>query len=49
MRHERNVEGLRQNAQKKREEAIARTEEGIKQLIREGRPLTLPGINARGF
>lgn len=37
MNHERNVEGLRQNAQKKRQEAIIRTEEGIKQLVKEGR------------
>ncbi len=44
MRHQRNVEGLRQNAQKKRQEAIARTEEGIKQLIRECRPVNFKTV-----
>lgn len=37
MKQQRNVEGLRQNAQKKRQEAIERTEQGIKQLLKEGR------------
>jgi hypothetical protein len=44
MRHQRNVEGLRQNAQKKRQEAIARTEQGIKQLIRECRPVNFKTV-----
>ena len=36
MRHERNVDGLRQNAEKKRQESFQRTEEAIKQLIKGG-------------
>ena len=39
MKHQRNVDGLRQNAQKKREEAIARTQQAIEQLRREKRPI----------
>ena len=42
--HERNVEGLRQNAQKKRQEAISRTEEGIKQLVKEGRSVNFKTV-----
>lgn len=44
MRHQRNVNGLRQNAQKKREEAFHRTEEAIKQLIKDGRPVNFKTV-----
>jgi len=40
--HERN-EGLRQNAQKKRHEAIERTEQGIK-FLREGRAVNFKTV-----
>lgn len=42
--HLRNVEGLRHNAQKKREEAFKRTEAAIKQLIKEGRPVNFKTV-----
>lgn len=35
----RNVEGLRQNAQKKRQEALDKVEQGIRQLLKEGKPI----------
>lgn len=44
MRHERNTEGLRQNAQKKRQEALDRTDEAIKQLIKEGRAVNFKTV-----
>ena len=44
MKHQRNVDGLRQNAQKKREEAFNRTEEAIKQLIKDGRPINFKSV-----
>lgn len=44
MRHERNVEGLRQNAQKKRQEAVERTEQGIKTLLKEGRTVNFKTV-----
>jgi hypothetical protein len=44
MKHERNVEGLRQNAQKKREEAIKRTDAGIQQLLKEKRPVNFKTV-----
>ncbi len=44
MKHERNVEGLRQNAQKKRQEAIERTEQGIKQLLKEGKAVNFKTV-----
>ena len=34
---QRNVEGLRQNARKKRQEALEKVEQGIRQLLKEGR------------
>jgi len=34
---QRNVEGLRQNAQKKRQEALEKVEQGIRKLLKEGR------------
>jgi hypothetical protein len=45
MKQERNVEGLRQNAQKKRQQAIARTEQGIKQLMKEGKVITFKAVS----
>ena len=36
---QRNVEGLRQNAQKKRQAALEKVEQGIRQLLKEGRPV----------
>ena len=44
MKHERNVEGLRQNAQKKRQEAIKRTDVGIQQLLKEKRPINFKSV-----
>lgn len=44
MRHERNVEGLKQNAQKKRQEAVERTEQGIKTLLKEGRAVNFKTV-----
>lgn len=44
MLHQRNVEGLRENAKKKRQEAIARTDEAIQQLIRERRPINFKTV-----
>lgn len=35
----RNVEGLRQNALKKRQEALDKVEQGIRQLLKEGKPV----------
>ncbi|MBL1178655.1 DUF6262 family protein [Pantanalinema sp. GBBB05] len=35
----RNVEGLRQNAQKKRQEALEKVEQGIRKLLKEGRAI----------
>lgn len=34
---QRNVEGLRQNAQKKRQEALQKVDQGIRQLLKEGK------------
>ena len=42
--HHRNVDGLRQNAQKKRQEAIERTEQGIKQLLKEGKAVNFKTV-----
>jgi hypothetical protein len=44
MKHERNVEGLRQNAQKKRQEAIKRTDSGIQQLLKEKRSINFKSV-----
>jgi hypothetical protein len=44
MKHERNVEGLRQNAQKKRQEAIKRTDAGIQQLLKEKRSVNFKSV-----
>ena len=44
MRHERNVDGLRQNAQKKRQQALEKTEQGIRQLLKSGRPVNFETV-----
>jgi hypothetical protein len=44
MKHERNVEGLRQNAQKKKQKAIERTNAAIQQLNKEGRPINFKTV-----
>jgi chromosome segregation ATPase len=44
MKHERNVEGLRQNAQKKKQEALKRTDAAIQQLNKEGRPINFKAV-----
>ncbi len=44
MKHQRNIEGLRQNAQKKKQDAIERTEKGIQQLIKEGRSINFKTV-----
>lgn len=44
MKHERNVEGLKQNAQKKRQEAIQRTDAGIQQLLKEKRSVNFKTV-----
>ncbi len=45
MKHERNVEGLRQNAQQKRQEAIKRTDVGIQQLLKEKRSVNFKSVS----
>jgi hypothetical protein len=44
MKHERNVEGLRRNAQKKRQAAIKRTDAGIQQLLKDKRPVNFKTV-----
>jgi small-conductance mechanosensitive channel len=44
MKHERNVEGLRQNAQKKRQEAIKRTDAAIQKLLKDKRPVNFKTV-----
>jgi Family of unknown function (DUF6262) len=39
MTHERNIEGLRKSAQFRHQQAMQRTEEGIRRLLLEGRPV----------
>ena len=45
MTHKRNVEGLRQSAQKRHQAALQRLEEGIRQLNREGRPINFKTVS----
>ncbi|MBD2505190.1 DUF6262 family protein [Anabaena azotica] len=45
MSHSRNVEGLIKNAQKKRLEALERTEQGINQLLKEGKTVTFKAVS----
>jgi Family of unknown function (DUF6262) len=44
MAHRRNVDGLRQHAQKKRLEAIQRTDEAIRLLLQEQRPINFKTV-----
>jgi Family of unknown function (DUF6262) len=39
MTHERNIEGLRKSAERRHQQAMQRTEEGIRRLLQEGRPV----------
>jgi hypothetical protein len=39
MTHERNVEGLRKNAQLRHQQALRRAEEGIRSLLQQRRPI----------
>lgn len=39
MTHERNVEGLRKNAQLRHQQAVRRAEEGIRSLLQQRRPI----------
>lgn len=48
MRHQRNTEGLRNNAQKKRLETIQRTEAAIRQLIKAGGPVNFQVVSKAG-
>jgi Family of unknown function (DUF6262) len=45
MKHERNVDGLRRNAQKKKEEAVKRTDQAIQQLLYEARPINFKAVS----
>ncbi|MFN6501552.1 MAG: DUF6262 family protein [Nostoc sp. DedQUE01] len=45
MKHERNIDGLRRNAQKKKEEALQRTCKAIQQLISEARPINFKTVS----
>ena len=42
--HKRETGGLKKHAQEKRQQALERTEEGIKQLIREQRPISFRSV-----
>jgi len=42
--HQRNVSGIKESAQKKRLATIARAEEGIKKLLREGRHVSFASV-----
>lgn len=44
MNWQRNTDGLKDAAQKKRLEALARTESAIKQLLRQGQPITFEAV-----
>lgn len=44
MKATRNVDGLRQNAQKKRQEALNKVEQGIRQLLKEGKPINFQSV-----
>ncbi|WP_193198648.1 DUF6262 family protein [Nostoc sp. MG11] len=44
MNHDRNVEGLRQNAYRKRLEAIEKTEKGIQKLLQEGKSINFKAV-----
>ncbi len=44
MKHQRNIEGLRQNAQKKRQESFEKVEQGVKKLLRAGHPVNFNAV-----
>ncbi|MBD2123417.1 DUF6262 family protein [Trichocoleus sp. FACHB-262] len=44
MKHERNVEGLKRNAQKKKQATLERAEQAIKQLLKENKPINFQSI-----
>lgn len=44
MKAQRNVEGLRQNAQKKRQQAIEQTNQAIKQLVKDGKVINFETV-----
>lgn len=44
MKHERNVEGLRRNAQKKKQATLERAEQAIKQLLKENKPINFQSV-----
>lgn len=44
MKHQRNVDGLRQNAQKKRQESFKKVDRGIEQLIKDGKPISFTTV-----
>lgn len=44
MKHKRNVEGLLENAKLRREAALQRTDEAIKVLLREKRPINFRSV-----
>ena len=45
MNHKRNVEGLRQSAQKRRQAALQRTDNAIRLLLRDGRPINFKTVS----
>ena len=46
MKHKRNVEGLRQSAQRRRQAALQRTDEALRLLLRNGRPINFRTVSA---
>lgn len=45
MNHQRNVEGLRENAHKRHEETLARAEAAIARLYQAGEPITFASVS----
>jgi hypothetical protein len=43
--HQRNTDGLKNHAQCKRDQAFERTQAGIRQLIKEGRPVNFETVS----
>ena len=46
MTHQRNVEGLRQSAKQRHEETVQRLEQGLRELVRAGRPINFQTVAA---
>jgi hypothetical protein len=44
MTHERNVDGLRKSAQLRHQQALERADEGIRRLLKEGRPVNFTSV-----